>query len=453
MRILLVTGNLYPHGGGLSSHMELLRQGLEAGGHVVQIRSFGDFTPVQRIVTRGPSWVLNRIRRGWGALWTAVWRIRFLASVLRPLAHWAQVVHVQDPMAAAAARRLGLRYVYTAHGYPTDEHVAAGRIRPHTWAHRWLLNLEREGLRHALHVVAVDSRIAGHVERLAGHGRVTVIRNFVDIDWPQRCPPREEARRLLGIPGDAYVILCPRRLTAKNGVIYALEALALLASQTRPLPGVDAMTVEKREAWTGGPVAGTDRPGEEVPALVRSGPDGPSGAGPGAVRPLMLLVGAGEQEPEVRRFIRERRLEGICRLEGERPHGEMGLYLRAADVVVVPSVHTAGVEEATSISALEAMTFRVPLVGSAIGGLREIVRHGETGWLVPQRDPTALAHALAVLARDAGLAARLRENAHRYVVQHHSHLAVSRQFVRIYQRAYPIREDETAHRTPVTSRL
>ncbi|ADU50763.1 glycosyl transferase group 1 [Thermaerobacter marianensis DSM 12885] len=421
MRILLVTGNLFPHAGGLSTHMDLLRKGLEALGHEVRIRSFADFTPGAKLLTRGPSWALNRVRRGWGAVWTAALRVHFLSRILRVEAGWVDGLNVEDPMAAAAARRAGLPYVYTAHGYPTDEHVAAGRIRPGTGAHRWLLELERAGLRHARHVVAVDSRIAGHVRRLAGHDRVTVIPNFIDAEWPQRAPSPTEARAALGIPPDAFVILCPRRLTAKNGVLYAVQALERLVA----------------EGFGGGDTAHHQ---DADPAAERPGPGfaaGPAAGGPAAtgetVRPLLVIVGSGEQEALVRRFVRERGLEAHCRLEGERPHADMGYYLRAADAVVVPSVHEAGVEEATSISALEAMAFRVPLVASAVGGLREIVRAGETGILVPQRDPEALARALWTVARDRQRAARMVEAAYRYVLQHHSHLAAARRFLQIYR--------------------
>ena len=47
--------------------------------------------------------------------------------------------------------------------------------------------------------------------------------------------------------------------------------------------------------------------------------------------------------------------------------------------MIVPSVHSAGVEEATSISALEAMGSGTPLIACAVGGLKEIVNPGVDG--------------------------------------------------------------------------
>ncbi|MFS8639928.1 MAG: glycosyltransferase family 4 protein [Symbiobacteriaceae bacterium] len=340
-------------------------------------------------------------------------RIQGLTRILRAEAGWVDVLNVEDPMAAAAARRAGLPYVYTAHGYPTDEHIAAGRIRAGTGTHRRLLDLERQGLREAVHVVTVDSRIRRHVERLAGHDRITVIPNFVDTSWPAELPDRRAARAALGIAGGAFVILCPRRLTAKNGVLYAVEALALLVAEGSVIAAGEGAA---EAGGHGGRMVGPAAPGDGLPG-----------------RPLLLIVGSGEQLPEVRALIRRRGLESFCRLEGGRPHEEMGLYLKAADVVVIPSVHVAGVEEATSISALEAMAFGVPVVASAVGGLREIIRDGETGLLVPQGRPEALARAIRTVAGDPILAGRLAEAGHRYVLRHHSHLEAARRFLEIYE--------------------
>ena len=69
--------------------------------------------------------------------------------------------------------------------------------------------------------------------------------------------------------------------------------------------------------------------------------------------------------------------------------------LRQVAIVVVPSR-----SEGLGLSALEAMAADRPVVASSVGGLREVVVHGETGLLVPPEDPDALADALKSLLDD-----------------------------------------------------
>lgn len=78
--------------------------------------------------------------------------------------------------------------------------------------------------------------------------------------------------------------------------------------------------------------------------------------------------------------------------------------LRALDLFVISSC-----EEGLGTSVLDAMVCRVPVVATAAGGIPEMVKPGETGWLVPSRDPEALASAIidALTDRD-GAAARAR---------------------------------------------
>src|SRR5439155_1167017 len=98
------------------------------------------------------------------------------------------------------------------------------------------------------------------------------------------------------------------------------------------------------------------------------------------------------------------------------------LYNRAVDAVIAISegVRTAlirvGVRAELGVAALEAMAAGRPVVASRVGGLAEAVVHEETGLLVPPGDPTALAAALARLARDPDLRARLGAAGHARVL-------------------------------------
>ena len=93
-------------------------------------------------------------------------------------------------------------------------------------------------------------------------------------------------------------------------------------------------------------------------------------------------------------------LGSAVRFEGFR--ADIGACLAAADVVALPSLN-----EGLGVAALEGAAAARPVVASRVGGLVEAVADGETGLLVAPGDAAALAAALARLAGDAPLRARL----------------------------------------------
>jgi glycosyltransferase involved in cell wall biosynthesis len=106
-------------------------------------------------------------------------------------------------------------------------------------------------------------------------------------------------------------------------------------------------------------------------------------------------------------------------LWGERPHAAR--LMAAFDIVCLPSVRP----ESFGLTLVEAMASGVPVVASAAGGPREVVRDGETGYLVPPGDAGALAAAVARLATDPGLrramgAAGRRDVAARFDIRAHA---------------------------------
>lgn len=86
----------------------------------------------------------------------------------------------------------------------------------------------------------------------------------------------------------------------------------------------------------------------------------------------------------------------------------VGEWLLASDIAVVPS-HAEPLGNAT----LEAMSYALPMVGSAVGGLPEMVVHNETGLLVPPRSPDDLAAALSRLIADSDSRSRFGEQGRR----------------------------------------
>ena len=85
-----------------------------------------------------------------------------------------------------------------------------------------------------------------------------------------------------------------------------------------------------------------------------------------------------------------------------QPHELLSTYYRAADVCVVPSR-----SESFGLVALEAAACGTPVVAAAVGGLRTLVDHGRTGYLVEEPDPEAFAAWVRQILADPLLAERL----------------------------------------------
>ena len=134
---------------------------------------------------------------------------------------------------------------------------------------------------------------------------------------------------------------------------------------------------------------------------------------------LLLIVGGasgtdGSAEVDhLHRLIDELGVADQVRFVPPQPHHILSTYYRAADAVVVPSR-----SESFGLVALEASACGVPVVASGVGGLLTLVDHGETGYLVPDRDPALFAHYLREIidhpSHAAALSARGAERAKRY---------------------------------------
>jgi glycosyltransferase involved in cell wall biosynthesis len=123
----------------------------------------------------------------------------------------------------------------------------------------------------------------------------------------------------------------------------------------------------------------------------------------------LLVIGEGPERAALEQRARDAGLGGCVRFLGPLPQHALPQRFAEADVLVGPSVVDAdGTAEAFGLVFAEAMASGLPVVASDVGGISAVVRDGETGLLVPQRDAAALADAVLRLLDDPPLRTRLR---------------------------------------------
>jgi len=112
------------------------------------------------------------------------------------------------------------------------------------------------------------------------------------------------------------------------------------------------------------------------------------------MRPVVLvLVGDGPERASVEALASSLGVRDSVAFAGERR--SLGDLFAHADLFLLPSE-----QESFGLAALESLASGVPVVASEVGGVPEVVTHGETGWLVPPRDPAAMAAAVIALLAD-----------------------------------------------------
>jgi colanic acid/amylovoran biosynthesis glycosyltransferase len=128
------------------------------------------------------------------------------------------------------------------------------------------------------------------------------------------------------------------------------------------------------------------------------------------------IVGDGPQRDELQSLIGRLGLADRVVLTGPQPFPEVVRRYRGASVFVLPCIVTDdGDRDGIPNVILEAMASRLPVVSTAVSGIPEVIHDGETGLLVPQRDPAAIADAVQRLAADPAMAAAIAERANALV--------------------------------------
>ena len=128
------------------------------------------------------------------------------------------------------------------------------------------------------------------------------------------------------------------------------------------------------------------------------------------------IIGSGELEEDLRSRIERLGLGDRVALTGAQPRSEVVRSIREAAVLAAPCVvGDDGNRDGLPTVLLEAMALGTPCVSTDVTGIPEVLRDGDTGLMVPPRDPEALAGAIERLLQDPGLRVTLAGRARRRI--------------------------------------
>lgn len=140
----------------------------------------------------------------------------------------------------------------------------------------------------------------------------------------------------------------------------------------------------------------------------------------------LVVVGEGPERPRIEREIQALGLgEYVC-LTGQQKSAKP--YYGIADIAVLSSL-----SEGSPNALLEAMAARVPVVATAVGGIPEIVTHGESALLVQPGDTSSMADSIARVLENSHVAESMTAQAHRLIREHYAPEQRTRRLVEIYR--------------------
>ncbi|MBN2321712.1 MAG: glycosyltransferase, exosortase A system-associated [Acidobacteria bacterium] len=315
-------------------------------------------------------------------------RMHEVVSITRP-----DIIHAHSPVLNAfPAFRVGKQFripvVYEIRAFWEDAAVDHNSYRENSWKYRMVRALETRACRKADRVTVICSGLRNElIHRGIPRDKLTIIPNgFNDNDFMES-PPNEEMI--------AEWNLKNRKVIGFLGSFYRYEGLDLLLEAFASISGKNEDCV-------------------------------------------LLLVGGGEMEKELKEKIKALELPGKVIMPGRVSHNLMPSVYALTDILVYPRYSMRLTELVTPLKPLEAMAMRKVVIASDVGGHKELIRDGETGILFQAGNVSALANAIEKSLADENLRKKLTERAFQWVHQERPWEKTTMAYEDVYSKALQI---------------
>lgn len=392
MNILFYTNINIPHLGGKSSHICNLKDGFSTIGNNVEIISASSLKgeslkkiKLKKIFIQ-PLRYINKWLYSRKSLEITE---RSIQKILKEYitTHKIDLILAQDPISALYAYEVvgdSIPITLTMHSYFGKTMNDISNDKKGQEHFNFIKERDLKSINVVKAIIGVDTRIKEDCKKFASIYRpnlpVYTIPNFVNTDEYKVATVKEKnnARKYFNIPESKKVLICIRRLCDKNGVIFAVEAMKKIENA------------------------------------------------------VLLIGGDGPNMKTIYDYIQKNNLESKVKLlggvDGEK---KMNMYA-AADYALVPSITVQGLQEATSISAIEAMSCGLILIASNIGGLRELIQNRKNGILVDEKSADQISEIVNKLDKDE--ISFLSKAARKTVEDKYSHIVGAKNYLHVFDK-------------------
>lgn len=285
-----------------------------------------------------------------------------------------------------AARQLGIPVVYEIRAFWEDAAVDAGTNSEGSFKYRAIQRAETELAKKVDALIGICQGIKDElVKRGLPSQDVFVVPNGVETDRFQPTPPDEAVKRRYGFAGKTVVGYIGT-FAAFEGVRYLVQALI---------------------------------------SLIKGGRDDLRG----------LIVGSGPTYDAVKQLTIDAGLADKILHPGQVPHSEVKALYSVVDILAYPRDSQRITELVTPLKPLEAMAMEKAVIGSDVGGLKELIEDGVTGLLHRHEDVADLAAKIARLADDPALRQRLGREGRRRMIERRDWRKIIETHFAVYERA------------------
>jgi PEP-CTERM/exosortase A-associated glycosyltransferase len=327
--------------------------------------------------------------------------MRALGRRIQEVAHQEKpdIIHAHSPVlnvipALWAGRKLRIPVVYEIRAFWEDAAVDHGTYAEGSWKYNLTKSIETWVCKRADQVAVLCNGLKNDLaKRGISSQKITPVFNGINPDDFKPCPPDEGLKKEWNLSG--------KKVIGFIGSFYRYEGLDLL---------INAFS----------------RLASHHPSLPASSP-------PSIV---LLLVGGGEMENELKAQIKRLRLEGKVIMPGRIPHDRIPGVYALIDILAYPRYSMRLTELVTPLKPLEAMAMGKALVASNVGGHKELIQHNKTSLLFSAGNETALAEALKRILDDDSLRKNLEFKGSAWVREHHTWKKTTSVYEDIYRKAF-----------------